>query len=133
MGALVQKGYTIRSLNFENHINGKATLEITATVSSKVEFNDKTSECVCFFTVMITNKGDELLLKILMKMDAVFSYDQTEDKKELHTKISRELYPQVRTVISAFSGSIGLPPIMVPPLEFNAESVDLENKDKAVE
>ncbi len=118
LNELKMKGYTIRSIKFENNVQGGLTLQLGAKADARINYSDENSECVCQFSVLVYDINDKDVFTIELDLDAVFNYDLDDDKKALHVRICEELYGLARGIVCAFSGVAGLPPIVIPEIVF---------------
>ncbi len=112
------KGYTIRSLRYENNIQGAGSLQLGASADTNIKYSDENSECMCRFSVLVDDKNNKEAFNIGLYMEAFFEYDLSADKKALHVKICEDLYGIARGIVCAFCGVAGLPPIVIPEIVF---------------
>lgn len=124
MISVAMKECVIRSVDFANKIYGTETMEIGAHVESRVDYNDNESECKCTFSLIVNNTGEKELIKIVINMEAIYSFSGA-NKKEIHIKINEELFAQARGTVCAMCGLVGLPAMVIPPINF-AESEPVE-------
>ena len=129
MIGIAMKECAIRSVDYVNNIYGTETMEIGAHVESRVDYNDNESECKCIFSLIVNNTGEKELIKIVITMEAIYSFSGT-NKKEIHTKINEELFAQARGTVCALCGMVGLPTMVIPPINF-AESEPVEINSNA--
>ena len=130
---VIMKEYVIRSVEYVNNISGTETMEIGAHVESRVDYNDDISECRCTFALHVNNVGESELIKIVVNVEAVYEFSTGDSKKAIHNKINEELFSQARGTVFAICGVVGLPPIAVPPIEFDeANTVLMEPGQEAL-
>lgn len=115
---LKMKGYTLRSIQYENNAQSGQTLQLGARSDAKINYSDENAECVCRFSVLVFDVNDKDVFKIELALEAVFDYSLDYDKKALHVRICEELYGLARGIVCAFSGVAGLPPIVIPEIVF---------------
>lgn len=131
MTSVVMNGYVIRAIQYTNNISGTETMEIGSNVESTVNYNDETSECVCLFTLTVKNIGDQEFLKIVLTLEASFSFSPSESKKQIHIQINENLFAQAQATVCAMCGVAGLPPMMVPPVIFTEDNtVEITNNNQ---
>lgn len=116
---LLLKGFVVKSIEYANNIVGTETMEISSVANTKVNYNDEKNECNCSFDLAIKNTGDKDLLHASIKVEGIFGFDAEMEKHDIHVKSSQIMFYQARTLLSAMCGVAGVPPFVVPDINFD--------------
>ena len=115
----LMKGYIVRSVEFYNKIDRETTINISSKVDSTVKYNNDASECDCVLSLIIKNDGDEELISLKVVLESVFTYNNIENKQEIHKEVSRAVFGQAKAIAHALCGTMGIPPFVIPDVDFN--------------
>ena len=117
MTQIAMKECVIRGVDFVNNISGVESMEIGAQVDSRVDYSEREPECKCTFSLTVRNTGDRELIKIVVRMEAIYAFIG-EDNRDIHIKINEELFSRAKGTACAMCGVVGLPPMAIPPISF---------------
>lgn len=118
------KWYKISSINFENDVPNGTQLKLKNQVKYNVNYMDGDMRCVSKVEFRI---ADENLkpFSIKIEMEAMFSYDENDEKADIHTISFDQLFPFVRQTINSLTTMSGMPGLMIPLMRLEKEDVTL--------
>ncbi len=116
------KGYKVSEIDFVNkHENGFKT-ELDKKVSYMVKYNG-TNICIGEFTAEMFDRNAPDKFRVKVILNGMFEYDPSLQKEKIHIETFKELFPYVRSVISSVTVNAGLPPVILPPVDIESETI----------
>ncbi len=120
------KWYKVSGIHFENNVQNGTQLKLKNAVKYNVNYFGEEKRCAgkLDFTV-----SDEQMqpFEIRIQMEAVFTYDEGDNRADIHVDSFAQLFPFLRQVISGVTSMSGMPALMIPFMRLNRDSVNINN------
>lgn len=116
------KAYKISQIEFLNTLANGTKLELQNQYAYNVKYGQN-GVCEGILKVDISDKGGNKNFKISVTVQGLFEYDSRQSREELHVATYRELFPYARVVIANMTTTAGMPPIMIPPIDMEAQEI----------
>lgn len=126
------KGYKINSIEFENKVANGTQLKLQNQVKYNVNYMDKDKRCVGILNFRVSD-ADMNPFEIKIEMVAEFSYDENDERPDIHTISFDQLFPFLRQAINSLTSMAGMPPLMIPIMKLNRESVEMNDSSNKKE
>ena len=107
------QGYKVNKLHMENTVANGTELQLQNQVKYNVNYMDDVHKCVGILSFRITD-GNMNPFEVQIDMVAEFTYDEGDDKADIHTQSFDQIYPFLRQIVSQMAGHCGVPGLMIP-------------------
>jgi len=118
------KGYKVNKLEMENTVKPGTQLKLQNQVKYNVNYMDSVHKCVGLLSFRITD-ADMIPFEIRLEMVAEFSFDEADEKPDIHTASFDQLFPFVRMLVNQITGISGMPGLMIPMMKLNKNTVNV--------
>jgi len=118
------KGYKVNKLEMENTVKPGTQLKLQNQVKYNVNYMDSVHKCVGLLSFRITD-ADMNPFEIRLEMVAEFSFDEADEKPDIHTASFDQLFPFVRMLVNQITGISGMPGLMIPMMKLNKNTVNV--------
>lgn len=118
------KGYKVNKLEMENTVKPGTQLKLQNQVKYNVNYMDSVHKCVGLLSFRITD-ADMNPFEIKLEMVAEFSFDEADEKPDIHTASFDQLFPFVRMLVNQVTGISGMPGLMIPMMKLNKNTVNI--------
>lgn len=122
MNSIKMKAYKVSELNFVNKLENGTQVTFGNKISYNVKYS-KSNVCVGELTAEMFDKGNAENFGVKLIMNAIFEYDTELAKEKIHVLTFKELFPFARSVIASVSVNAGIPPIILPEFDIEAQSI----------
>lgn len=120
------QGYKVNSISFENNVEDGAELELQNKFQYNVNYADEESRCIGKLNFRVIDS--ELQgFEIKVDMVAEFSYDDDDEKADIHTESFAQIFPFLRQIICNITVSGGMPPLMIPIIRLDRDAVSVND------
>ena len=116
------KSYRIEKFDFVNRVNGAQKLELTHKYSYNVGYSSNNT-CRGEFTAEVADKAHPESFSIVAVVTGLFSTAPGTPKEILHLQTYDMLFPYVKTVITTFTASAGIPPLYIPYIDISDKNI----------
>ncbi len=116
------KAFKASEINFVNTLENGTRVEFENKYSYNVRFS-QSNTCVGEFSVDISDKNTPDKFHIKAIILGMFSYTEGLKKEVVHVETYKELFPYVRAMIQNLTVNAGLPPIILPAIDIEAQSI----------
>lgn len=116
------KGYKINSISFENKVQNGTQLQLQNQVKYNVNYMDDDKRCVGVLNFRVSD-ADLQPFEIKIEMVAEFSYDDGDEKPDIHTGSFDQIFPFLRHAINTITSISGMPGLMVPIMRLERDAV----------
>lgn len=116
------KGYKINSLEFENKVENGTQLKLQNHVKYNVNYIDAENRCVGILHFRVED-ADMQPFEINIEMAAEFSFDDGDEKPDIHVTSFDQLFPFVRQIINTTTSMSGMPGLIIPMMKLNRDTV----------
>lgn len=69
--------------------------------------------------------------EVQIDMVAEFTYNEGDDKADIHTQSFDQIYPFLRQIVSQMAGHCGVPGLMIPIMRLNKDTVTVGGPDQS--
>ena len=97
------QGYKVNKLHMENTVANGTELQLQNQVKYNVNYMDDVHKCVGILSFRITD-GNMNPFEVQIDMVAEFTYDEGDDKADIHTQSFDQIYPFLRQIVSQMAG-----------------------------
>lgn len=122
MNIVTFRGFRATDIEFTNHHENGTRIEFENTYSYNVKYGTD-NNCVGEFTVEVKDKSAPEKFRIKAVILGSFAYDPTVKKEKIHIESFKELFPYVRAMVSSLTVNAGLPPVILPALDIESQSI----------
>lgn len=122
MERTVLKGFHVTEVSAANK---KKAVEKIA-LDNKYNYNMRVINdtlCVGEFKVTVSDKNDFESFNISATCNAAFEHAKEKNITELHMESMAEMFPYVKAFISTLTTNMGMPPVMIPPIDYGNMSI----------
>lgn len=120
------KGYKINTLTFENKVENGTQLQLQNQVKYNVNYMDADKRCVGILNFKVTD-AQMKPFEIKIEMIAEFSFDESDEKPDVHTISFDQLFPFLRQIINNTTTMAGMPGLMIPMMKLDRSTVAVGN------
>lgn len=123
------KGYKINALSFENKVENGTQLQLQNQVKYNVNYMDAEKRCIGILNFRVTDaqmKPFEIKIELL----AEFTFDETDEKPDVHTGSFDQIFPFLRQIINNTTTMAGMPGLMIPMMKLDRSSVEVGTPKK---
>ena len=122
-------GCKVNKLEVENRVKPGTRLSLQNQIKYNVSYMDAQNRCVGVAQLRITDR-DMAPFELRMEMAGEFSYDEGDEKADIHTESFDQLFAYVRAAVSSAAGLTGLPGLMIPILRLNTDTVTVAGAEE---
>ena len=116
------KGVISPEISFVNQLPNGTQMKLDTKFSYNVKYSRELS-CQGELSVEVTAKENPDKFFIKVKTLGVFSYKEGSDKDLLHVETFKSLFPYVRALVSTVTANAGIPPIILPEIDIEGQSI----------
>ena len=118
------KGYKINSVSFENKVKNGTQLKLQNQVKYNVNYIESENKCVGILDFRVSD-ADMNPFEIRIEMVAEFTYQNGDEKPDIHTGSFDQLFPFLRQIINSITTMSGMPGLLIPIMKLNRDSVSV--------
>lgn len=125
------KGYKVCEMQFINKLNEGNEVQLKNEVSYNVNYSDSENKCmgICVFNVKNRDSADESEFSIKIEIRGIFEYENLTSKKIVHAETFKELFPYIKQIVSTLTTTAGMPPLVIPTISIDADSVNVHENN----
>ncbi len=122
--------YSATEIVFENNLKKTERFELTSRCSYNLGFSQNRL-CRGEMVSEIFNKQDPESFKLKVKVVGDFISEDDSPKDDIHKTTYKILFPRVKAIVTSISVSANIPPIFLPDINIDDQSVYMiENPKK---
>lgn len=114
--------YKANKLSIENTVKPGTQLKLQNQVKYNVNYMDADNKCLGILQFRITD-SDMQPFEVKIDLVAEFSYDQTDEKADIHTESFDQIFPFIRQIVNSLASQCGINGLMIPIMHLNKSSV----------
>jgi len=118
------KGYKVNSVTFENKVKNGTQLKLQNQVKYNVNYIESENKCVGILDFRVSD-ADLNPFEIRIEMVAEFTYQNGDEKPDIHTGSFDQLFPFLRQIINNITTMSGMPGLLIPIMRLNRDSVSV--------
>lgn len=118
------KWYKISSISFENRVANGTQLKLKNQVKYNVNYMDDDKRCVGRLEFRVSDE-DMNPFEIRVELEALFTYDDGDERPDVHTSSFDQLFPFLRQIIHSTTAMSGMPGLMIPIMKLDRNSVNV--------
>lgn len=132
MNKVSLKGYKVSEMYFHNKLGEGTEVQLKNEVSYNVNYSDTENKCIgiCVFNVKNKDSIEDSDFHIKVEIRGVFEYENLTSKKIVHAESFKELFPYIRQIISTLTTTAGMPPLVIPTMTIDADSVNVHENNQ---
>ena len=89
-----------------------------------MNYMDAENKCVGFLELRISD-ADQNPFEIRIEAVAEFTYDDTDQKPDIHVNSFDQFFPFIRQIVSTSASFTGMPGLLIPIIKLNRETVKI--------
>ncbi len=113
--------YRANEITFVNRKTANKPVEMQTKFSYNVKYAQN-GNCQGEMTVEILDKNEPEVFRIKVVMTGVFKFKEAP-REELHKETFNALFPYVRSLVTTVSANAGIPPIIIPFIDIESQSI----------
>ena len=118
------KGYKVNSVSLENKVQNGTQLKLQNQVKYNVNYIDAEHRCIGILEFRVSD-AEMNPFEIRVEMAAQFTYDEGDEKPDIHTGSFDQLFPFLRQLIHSLTAMSGMPGLMIPMMKLNRDTVSV--------
>lgn len=125
------KGYKVCEMQFINKLNEGNEIQLKNEVSYNVNYSDTENKCmgICVFNVKNRDSAEESEFSIKIEIRGIFEFENLTSKKIIHAETFKELFPYIKQIVSTLTTTAGMPPLVIPTITIDADSVNVHENN----
>ena len=116
------KAYKVNSISFENKVKNGTELKLQNQVKYNVNYMEEDNRCVGILNFRVSD-ADLNPFEIRIEMVAEFTYQDGDEKPDIHTGSFDQIFPFVRQIINNITTMSGMPGLLIPIMRLDRNSV----------
>ena len=116
------KAYKVNSISFENKVKNGTQLKLSNQVKYNVNYMDADNRCVGILDFRVSD-AQMNPFEIRIEMAAEFTYQEGDEKPDIHTGSFDQLFPFLRQIINNITSMSGMPGLLIPIMKLERNSV----------
>jgi preprotein translocase subunit SecB len=126
------RNYKVSSLTFENKVQNGTQLKLKNHFSYNVNYFEEDKRCVAKLDYRVEEEN-LLPFSIRVEMEALFTYEEGDDRADIHTESFSQLFPFVRQIIHTATAISGVPGLMIPMTRIEKSNVKIADRPETPE
>ena len=126
------KNYKVSSISFENRVQNGAQLKLKNHFSYNVNYFETEKRCVAKLDYRVEEEN-LLPFSVKVEMEALFTYEEGDDRADIHADSFTQLFPFVRQIIHSVTAISGVPGLMIPMTKIDKSNVKIAERPEAPE
>lgn len=122
------KGYKIKSISFENDVQNGTQLKLQNKFKYNVNYIGSENKCIGILDFKVLDSQLNPF-EIKIEMIAEFTYDDGDDKADIHISSFDQMFPFLRQTICNITSTSGMPGLMIPIVKLRKDSVSVKNNN----
>lgn len=122
MASVVLNAYRVEDMQFRNVLASGAQIKLEHKYSFNVKY-DKDNKCVGNFFVEVYDKDNADKFYAKTGIAAFYTYTPGMDKDTIHRQAFKEVFPYAKAIITTITANGGVPPIILPAVDIESQSV----------
>ena len=126
MNIVTFNGYKVSEIILKNKNESNTIFDLENKYSYKVNYLSDNKTCIGKLIIEITDKKvtDQFLIKV--ELSGFFNYKEDVSKENINVETFKELFPYVRVLITTLTTNAGMPPLVIPSVDFDEQSVNIQ-------
>lgn len=116
------KLYKASQINFVNNLENGTKIELGNKYSYNVSYAPNKT-CKGEFTLEVFDKKDPEKFGIKIVIVGIFEFKDGLEKEKVHVLTFKELFPYARALVTTVTSNAGIPPIIVPGIDIESQSI----------
>lgn len=122
------KWYKVSRISFENEVANGTQLKLKNQIKYNVNYMDGEKRCLGKLDFKVSDEGMQPF-EIRVEMEALFTYDDTDEKPDIHTESFDQIFPFVRQVINSTTSMSGMPGLIIPIMHLERSKVNVASAE----
>lgn len=122
MATVELKMYRAKEVSFFNKVENGTKIEFENKYSYNVSYGQN-NMCKGELSVSALAKDAPDKFGVKVVIEGVFRFEENEKREVIHVASFKELFPYAKAMITTVSANAGVPPIMVPAIDIEKQSI----------
>ncbi len=109
-------------ISFVNRLENGTRIELGNKYSYNVSYGNNNT-CRGQFSIEVADKANPDKFKIKTVVIGMFEIKNDIPKEKIHVETYKELFPYVRALISTVTTNTGIPPVIIPAIDIEGQSI----------
>lgn len=118
------KGYKVNRLEIENKVKPGTQLKLQNQVKYNLNYMDAENKCVGFLEFRVSD-SDQNPFEIRIEAVAEFTYEQGDDRADIHIGSFDQLFPFIRQIICTSASFTGMAGLIIPIVRLSRDNVKI--------
>ncbi len=119
--------FKVNSITFENKVPNGTEIKLAKQFSYNVNYFGDDKRCLGKLDFRI-NDEDLRPFSIRVEMEALFKYDDDDEREDIHTESFEQLFPFLRQIIHSTTAMSGVPGLIIPAVHIDKSNVKVADK-----
>lgn len=124
------RGCKVNKMSIENTVPSGTELKLQNQVKYNVNYMDDVKKCLGILSFRISD-AEMNPFEVKIEMVAEFTYDEGDEKADIHTTSFDQLFPFVRQIVNQLAGHCGIGGLMIPVMKLNRDTVTVDKPEKS--
>ena len=116
------RGYKANDIEYHGHLKNGEKIQPAHKFSYNVRYG-KEHLCVATLDCTAQDKADPERFIVHVVVEGIFAFEDGSTKEELHVLTYKELFPYARALVSTVTSAAGIPPIILPTIDIESQSI----------
>lgn len=113
----------VKNIDFNNDTEKPMKLELKSSYSYGVRYLSGKNICRCELTAKTEAKGIEEKFHIHIVLEGIFEFDPSVKKETLHVETYDQLFPYLRSTVTAITANAGIAPVIPPYIDISKQNI----------
>ena len=109
-------------MQFKNILDTGVQIKLENKYSFNVKY-DKDNKCIGVFSVEVYDKDNADKFYVKTRIAAFYTFSEGMDKDTIHRESFKEIFPYAKAIITTISANGGVPPIILPAVDIDSQSI----------
>jgi len=122
MNIVEMNAYKVVEMNFKNELESGTEIKLENKYSYNVKYSPP-NKCVGEFAVEVYDKNNPEKFYAKTKLLGFYTYQEGIEKEKVHVAAFKEIFPYAKSIITTISANGGVPPIILPNVDIEKQSI----------
>ena len=122
MASVVLNAYRVEDVQFRNVLETGVQIKLENKYSFNMKY-DRENKCVGTFAVEVYDKDNPDKFYVKARIAAFYTYAEGMEKDKVHRAAFKEVFPYAKALVTTVSANGGVPPIILPAVDIDSQSI----------
>lgn len=123
------KAYQASEISFVNKLESGTRIELANKYSYNVGYS-ASNTCKGEFSIEVADKTNASKFSVKVVISGIFSFSSDMEKERIHVESFKMLFPYARALVTTITANAGIPPIIIPTIDIESQSIYKFEKPK---